>query len=38
MTFSTHKQKFLSKNLLFGGMVYNICKLYMFRCADTILL
>jgi len=38
MTFSKHKHKLPSKNFPFGGTVYKICMLCMFRCADTIFL
>jgi len=36
MTFSTHKQKFPSKNPLFGGTVHEICMICTFRCAAQI--
>jgi len=36
----THAWRFLrpNKNTFFGGTVRKICMIYMFRCADTILL
>jgi len=34
MTFFTHKQIFTSKKQLFGGTVYKICMVCMFRRID----